>query len=284
MYSHGPFPRKGIARPQSQFPTSIVCERFIYSQDRSTNFPAADKQRPILEIYTSLTDTWMWKLGLWAAQFLFWEYLFQIFGIVSLPCMVNIKIWWILFVCRLEEGVERAEAQLYSAILEQNTARVQEFQVGEGLCRKSFVFCQISIAEWKLVCFVIICAQNFLKRLKQDGDFLGSWLYISHFVTYCMVLTFFNCKYWTFGHFSSLNASEKWPELQPLSRSADCLFTNAHCTGSEGRACPQRLAIPPGLHQGGHSGMSNRHSDQLTFNRRLESFFFTFLSRCLSSP
>jgi hypothetical protein len=51
-----------------------------------------------------------------------------------LLCMLNIKIRLILFVCRLEEGVERAEAQLYSAILEQNTARVQEFQVGEELC------------------------------------------------------------------------------------------------------------------------------------------------------
>jgi hypothetical protein len=39
-------------------------------------------------------------------------------------------------VSRLEEGVERAEAQLYSAILEQNTARVQEFQVGEELCSR----------------------------------------------------------------------------------------------------------------------------------------------------
>jgi hypothetical protein len=29
-------PRKGIAtRPQSQFPHSCVCERFLYSQDRS---------------------------------------------------------------------------------------------------------------------------------------------------------------------------------------------------------------------------------------------------------
>ncbi len=27
-------PRKGIARPQSQFPHSCVCERFIYSHDR----------------------------------------------------------------------------------------------------------------------------------------------------------------------------------------------------------------------------------------------------------
>ncbi len=82
----------------------------------------------------------MWKFGLWVAQFLFWEYLYQIFGIVSLQFMINIKIRLILFVCRLEEGVERAEAQLYSAILEQNTARVQEFQVGEELCSKSFVF------------------------------------------------------------------------------------------------------------------------------------------------
>ncbi len=28
-------PRKGIARPQSQFPHSCVCERFMYSHDRS---------------------------------------------------------------------------------------------------------------------------------------------------------------------------------------------------------------------------------------------------------
>jgi hypothetical protein len=69
------------------------------------------------------------------------------------------------------------------------------------------------------------------------------------------ILHFFYSKFWTLGHFSSFNASEKWPERHPRSRSADCLFTHAHCTGSEGRACPQRLAIPPGLHQGGHSGM-----------------------------
>jgi hypothetical protein len=35
-------PRKGIARPQSQFPHSCVCERFVYSQDRFTYFPAAE--------------------------------------------------------------------------------------------------------------------------------------------------------------------------------------------------------------------------------------------------
>ncbi len=32
----------GIARPQSKSPHSCVCERFIYSQDRSTYFPAEE--------------------------------------------------------------------------------------------------------------------------------------------------------------------------------------------------------------------------------------------------
>ncbi len=35
-------PRKGIVRPQSQFPHSCVCERFIYSHDRSA-YSAAGK-------------------------------------------------------------------------------------------------------------------------------------------------------------------------------------------------------------------------------------------------
>ncbi len=55
--------RKGIARPQSQFLHSSICERFIYSQDRSS-YSAAGICGPILGIYKSLTDTWMWKLGL----------------------------------------------------------------------------------------------------------------------------------------------------------------------------------------------------------------------------
>jgi hypothetical protein len=41
--SHLCIPRKGIARPQSQFPHSCVCERFISSQDRSTYFPGAEQ-------------------------------------------------------------------------------------------------------------------------------------------------------------------------------------------------------------------------------------------------
>jgi hypothetical protein len=40
--SHLYIPLLGIAQPQSQFPHSCVCERFIYSQDWSTYFPAAE--------------------------------------------------------------------------------------------------------------------------------------------------------------------------------------------------------------------------------------------------
>ncbi len=36
-------PRKGIARPQSQYPYPCVCERFIYSHVRSTYCPAAEQ-------------------------------------------------------------------------------------------------------------------------------------------------------------------------------------------------------------------------------------------------
>ncbi len=42
--SHLCIPFLGIARPQSQFPHSYVCERFIYSQDRSTYFLQQNRQ------------------------------------------------------------------------------------------------------------------------------------------------------------------------------------------------------------------------------------------------
>ncbi len=56
-------PFLGIARPQSQFPHSCVCERFLYSQDRSTYL--LQQNRQIVGIYKSLTGTWVWILGLW---------------------------------------------------------------------------------------------------------------------------------------------------------------------------------------------------------------------------
>ncbi len=40
-----PIPKKGIARPQSQFPQSCVCERFIYSHHRSA-YSAAGNMWP----------------------------------------------------------------------------------------------------------------------------------------------------------------------------------------------------------------------------------------------
>ncbi len=48
-------PRKGIARPQSKYSPSCVCGRFIYFQDRSTYFPAAEKAD---------RNIWIWKSGL----------------------------------------------------------------------------------------------------------------------------------------------------------------------------------------------------------------------------
>jgi hypothetical protein len=76
-------PRKGIARPQSQFPHSCVCERFIWS---ACLFCGRKICGPIVEIYESLTDTWMWKLGLRPLNF-FGYYLFQILVLVSLQCI-----------------------------------------------------------------------------------------------------------------------------------------------------------------------------------------------------
>ncbi len=62
-------PFLGIARHQPQFPHPCVCERFVYSQDLyipriGPNISSSRKGRPIVGIYNSLTDTWMWKLGL----------------------------------------------------------------------------------------------------------------------------------------------------------------------------------------------------------------------------
>ncbi len=47
-----------------QFPHSCVCERFIIFQRSVCLFCCRIIFGPTLGIYKSLTDTWMWKLGL----------------------------------------------------------------------------------------------------------------------------------------------------------------------------------------------------------------------------
>ncbi len=54
-------PRNETVRPRSQYPRSCICERFTYSHNPFTYFAAIG--RSIVNIYESLTDTWMWDLG-----------------------------------------------------------------------------------------------------------------------------------------------------------------------------------------------------------------------------
>ncbi len=57
-------PRKGTAWPQSQFPHSFVCERFMYIFPQSVCLFCCRKIcGRILGIYNLLTDTSMWRLG-----------------------------------------------------------------------------------------------------------------------------------------------------------------------------------------------------------------------------
>jgi hypothetical protein len=79
----------GIARPQPQLPHSCVCERFIYSQDQSTYFLQQKRQTHRGNICIIRSQTHECGNRDWDPAppiFLFWEHLFQIFGILSLQC------------------------------------------------------------------------------------------------------------------------------------------------------------------------------------------------------
>ena len=77
----------GHCAPQSQFPHSCVCERFIYSQDRSTYFLQQKRHRHMNV-----------KIGTEAPMFLFWKYLLPIFGIFSMECVTYRRCNCLIFV------------------------------------------------------------------------------------------------------------------------------------------------------------------------------------------
>ncbi len=56
-------PFLGIARPQPQFHIHVSVSD-LYIPRIGPHISSSRKGRPIMEIYNSLTDTWMWKLGL----------------------------------------------------------------------------------------------------------------------------------------------------------------------------------------------------------------------------
>jgi hypothetical protein len=82
-------PRKGTARPQSQFAHSCVCERFIYFHDRPTYFPAADRSWE----YTNCSQIHECRTGNEAAQFNILEYFFEF----SVQCVCSVQWSWLNF-------------------------------------------------------------------------------------------------------------------------------------------------------------------------------------------
>ncbi len=95
-------PFLGIARPQPQFRHSCCCERFIYCSPR-IGLPNSSSGigRPIVGIYKSLTDTWMWKLEL-RSRYSFSGNICLDFGILSLQCGSSICVFFCFQQCEYQ--------------------------------------------------------------------------------------------------------------------------------------------------------------------------------------
>jgi hypothetical protein len=76
-------PRKGIARPQSQFPHSCVCERFIYFHDGSAYSAAGNMWIDRGNIQIAHMRLMNLEIGTQAAQFTEKEYINGIFVAVQ---------------------------------------------------------------------------------------------------------------------------------------------------------------------------------------------------------
>ncbi len=76
------------------------CERFINFQDRSTYFPAAEKEDWLLDTYINRPRTYECGNRDWGRAIPFLgEYLFRIFVIVSLQCVLSLL--WICIITRI---------------------------------------------------------------------------------------------------------------------------------------------------------------------------------------